>query len=210
MVNLKLKNFLLQLLLPAKPHESFFTNGYGLTGASTVFFTDHVAAELSAGVYVLRTSNSAINNAQYNYGNSGTQMKRKDVYGVPLDLTLQFHVAPFGAIRPYVGAGYNGTYMYVQSRQFKIGHTHGPVLQAGLDFVMNDDSVINIDVKRYSWSPKVTYTDGFLGARTGAKSGRVKFEPVVVSLGFGLKFLIQRIITKPQLNFLLKMHKSSF
>lgn len=48
-------------------------------------------------------------------------------------LTAQYRVAPFGAIRPYVGGGLNGTYMYARSKAIKVNSGFGPVLQVGVD-----------------------------------------------------------------------------
>jgi outer membrane protein len=172
---------------PATKEGNFITNGFGIQGSTSIFFTDNFGAELGLSAMLFKTSNSAIKAAQANYGTSTSDLKRKNVVGIPLELLAQYYVAPFGAIRPYVGAGYNYTYFYTQSRQFKVGTSHGPVFQAGVDFVLNDDSMINVDIKRYSMQPKVTYKSGWLGTRLNVP-GKAKIDPVVVSVGMGWKF----------------------
>ncbi len=183
----KAKNFPKPTTTPAKGHGHFISNGYGIEGTTTVFFTDNIGAELGLGVAVFKTSTSATKAANYNYGNSGVTMKRKDAYGIPLTLMGQYHIAPFGAIDPYVGVGYQGMYFFTKSRQYKLGNAHGPVFQVGLDFKLRDDTVFNIDVKRYSLAPKLTWSERFLN-RGQPVSGKVKIDPVIVSVGLGFKF----------------------
>lgn len=172
---------------PKVKEGNYIVNGIGLQGATSIFFTDHFGAELNLGAMLLRTSSGALKAAQANYGNISTTRKRKNVVAIPLDILGQYHLAPYGALRPYVGAGYNYTYFYTQSRQVKVATSHGFVVQAGLDFVLTDDSMINVDVKRYQMQPKVTYKQALLGnGRT--KSGKAKIDPIVVSVGMGWKF----------------------
>lgn len=183
----KPKKFPAKTANPTKKDENFIKNGIGIQGSTAIFFTDNIGAELGLGAFLFRTSDSALKAAQYNFGDgAGSNIKRKNAVGIPLELLMQFHVAPYGALRPYIGAGYHGTYFWTQSRQFKMGNAHGPVFQAGLDFVLNDDSMINIDVKHYSMQPKVTYKRPFIGGRD--VSGRAKIDPWVVSVGMGWKF----------------------
>ena len=167
--------------------DNYIVNGIGIGGSTSIFFTDNFGAELGLSAMLFRTSNSALKAAQQNYGTSSLDKKRKNVVGIPLELLAQYHVAPYGAIKPYVGAGYNYTYFYTQSRQVKVGTSHGYVVQAGLDFVLTDDSMINLDIKKYSMQPKVTYKSGLLGGNTPV-SGKAKIDPLVVSVGMGWKF----------------------
>lgn len=171
---------------PKVKEGNFIVNGIGLGGSAQIFFTDHFGAEMALSSMLLRTSDSALKAARANYGTSTSDLKRKNTIALPLELLAQYHPAPYGAIRPYAGVGYHYTYFWTQSRQFKIGTSNGYVLQAGVDFVLNDDSVINVDLKRYSMQPKVTYKRNYLGNRD--VSGKAKIDPFVVSVGMGWKF----------------------
>jgi outer membrane protein len=186
----KAKNFPPAINKPGVSAGHFISNGYGAEGTTTIFFTDNIGAELGLGLAVFRTSGSASRAAQVNYGNGKVVLKRKDVYGIPLSLMAQYHIAPFGAIDPYVGLGYQGMYFFTKSREYKIGNSHGPAFQVGLDFKLRDDTVFNIDVKRYNLQPKLTYTNKFLGRPDNLQpiSGKVKIDPVIVSVGLGFKF----------------------
>lgn len=170
---------------PPMKTDNLFVNGMGIQGSAAIFFTDNFGAELGLSAMILRSSNSALKAAQYNYSNSKADNKPKDTTAIPLEVLAQYHVAPFGAIRPYVGAGYNYTYFHTQSRQYKVGSSHGYVAQIGVDFVLNDDSMINFDVKSYKMEPKLTYRKALLGRDL---SGKAKIDPIVVSVGMGWKF----------------------
>ena len=100
---------------------------------------------------------------------------------------LQYHIAPYGAIRPYIGAGYQYTWMLSKSKQFVINSGSGYALQAGVDFALADDTLISFDVKRYQLTPKVKFKSSFLTGTSGMTS-KVKINPVIVSLGIGWKF----------------------
>lgn len=165
--------------------SSFITNGYGVEAATVLFFGDNFGAELSTGVQVYRTSKTAIGQVGYNYSDTAVPGKRKNIYGIPVNLTLQWHFAPFGAIRPYVGGGYNGTYFIAKAQEYKIKSTTGPVIQAGVDFVMTDDTVLSLDVKKVYISPRVSYKSSFIPSSV---SGKVPINPWVISAGLGWKF----------------------
>lgn len=167
--------------------SSLAKNGYGIENANTLFFSDHFASELSIGLAAYIFPRSGLNAIYNNYGATVTtpSTKKHLLMGIPLNLTLQYHIAPFGAIRPYVGAGYNYTYFTSKASEYKITPGQGMVLQAGVDIVMTDDTLISFDVKRISLSPKVTYKSSFLGA--SSVSTKVKMDPIIISLGMGFK-----------------------
>lgn len=101
---------------------------------------------------------------------------------LPINITGQYHFAPNARIRPYVGAGIN----YTRFSDVDIlggavdldSDSFGPVLQAGLDWAINDRVSINFDVKKVWIS-----TDA-----SGAASGGVDIDPLVYGIGVGFKF----------------------
>lgn len=171
----------------ARSSNPFIVNGFGGDTATTIFFNDRVAAELSLGVHVLNTKYSTINNISYNYNGSEVLSKRKKIFSIPLTLTGQYHIAPFGAVRPYVGAGYHGAYIFTKSKEFKINNSHGAVLQLGVDFVAKDDTLINFDIRQYLMKAKVKYKGALVGNSNNVSS-TAKINPLIVSLGVGFKF----------------------
>lgn len=162
--------------------------GVGIDTSMSIFFMDYLAAEFSLGYMYHGGKNGALKSALDLHG-ANTQNKNtnaKEIHMVPLTLTLQMHVAPFGGIRPYVGGGYSYMYMYSRSNSYKLSSDHGFVAQAGIDFVLRNDTVMNLDVKKYILEPKISYKNNFLGTTNGV-NGHLKFEPLVISAGIGFK-----------------------
>lgn len=170
---------------------SLVSVSFGADAALTYFFADNIAAELSTGIGLMRVKNSALSTAASSFGDgTGTLGKNNNIYMVPVTATLQYHVAPFGAIRPYVGGGYHGTYMYTSSRALKTSSGHGPVAQLGVDFIAKDDTFFTIDVRQYFLKSNVTFKKDLLtGNQNGPDvSSKVSWNPLIVSVGVGFKF----------------------
>lgn len=163
-------------------------SGYGFDTAMTIFVTDNIAAEVSLGLGFYKTRSSALASVANAYGTSdGTTGKRNQIFMVPVAFTAQYHIAPFGGIRPYVGGGLHGTYMYTRSKAMKVNSGFGPVLQAGVDFLAKDDTLFTLDVKQYLLKSKATFKRGFLGTTQDVKS-KIAWNPLVISFGIGFKF----------------------
>lgn len=163
-------------------------HSYGFDSAMNIFVTDNIAAEISLGLGYLKTKSAALEAVLRDYGTTTSfNQKRHQIIYVPLTITGQFHTAPFGGIRPYVGAGYSATYMYTRSRAIKTYSALGPVLQAGVDFMAKDDTIFTFDVKQYFLKSKVDFKKGFLGTTNDIKA-KVTWNPLVVSAGIGFKF----------------------
>ncbi len=169
-----------------RPIGEFVKNGYGGDISTTIFFNNYFATELSLGFNLLRTKNSVLSNVSYNYSVGTTPGKSKPLYMIPATVTGQFHVAPFGGIRPYVGLGYHGSYMMTQSIGVKIRNGNGFVGQIGLDFYAKDDTVINLDIKQFYLKPKILYKPSLVGNQN--ITSRTKLNPLVVSIGIGFSF----------------------
>lgn len=94
--------------------------GYGFDTAMTIFVTDNIAAEVSLGLGFYKTKSSALSDAATAYGSSSSSLgKRNQIFMVPVTLSAQYHAAPYGGLRPYVGLGLNGTYMHTRSKAIK-------------------------------------------------------------------------------------------
>jgi len=184
----KQKNLPAPTKSPVAPNNHFLANGYGIEGATTLFFGDYVAAELGIGLGLYKVSSSTVANVGNNYSASPNQGKRHPLYNIPVTFIPQVHLAPFGAIRPYAGAGYSGVYFFTQAKEYRVKSTTGPVIQLGVDFVMTDDTMLNFYIKKYWITPRVTYKSGFLGANAPFVSSKLPINPLVVSIGFGYKF----------------------
>ncbi|AAU03543.1 OmpW family outer membrane protein [Rickettsia typhi] len=162
-------------------------NGYGGDASTTIFFNNYLAAELSLGFNVLRTKYTSLAAVAHNYGINNVKLgKHKPIYMIPATLTGQFHIAPYGGIRPYIGIGYHGSYMLTQATGLKIRNGYNAVGQIGVDFYAKDDTLINIDVRQFFLKPKLEYKSNLVGNKK--VTSKVKLNPLIVSIGIGFTF----------------------
>ncbi len=172
--------------------SSIIENGYGFNTATTFFFTDNIATELSLGLSMLRIKNVALKKVNFSFENEAKTLEKKNkTYFVPLVATLQYHIALFEKVRPYIGAGYHGAYMYTGSNAIKIAAEHGAVVQVGIDLLSKDDNLFTFDIKRYFLKSKMIFKKDFLFPNNlfvSDISSKINWNPFVVSVGFGFKF----------------------
>ncbi len=165
---------------------NFAENGYGLEASTSIFFASNVAAELSLGLDALRNKNINLKNVAYNYGTNPEYVaKRRTLYMIPLTVIGQYHIAAFGGIRPYIGAGYHGAYFINSSKGCTVKNGHGAVLQVGVDLYAKDDTLINLDVKQYFLNTNVDYKSPLVKKPVSSK---VKFNPLMIAIGVGFRF----------------------
>ncbi|MDX2050645.1 MAG: OmpW family outer membrane protein [Rickettsiaceae bacterium] len=169
--------------------DRLFSVGVGAEAAFDVFWTDNIAAEFVSGFRLLRERASTVNNIASNYNTAPEKRKRKDAYIIPSSAALQYHIAPYGAIRPYIGGGYHYTYMLERTNSYRIQNASGPLIQAGVDFVFKDDSYVNFDVKQYMLRTKVKYSTSFVTDKDGKHiNTNMKLDPVSIGVGMGFRF----------------------
>lgn len=103
---------------------------------------------------------------------------------LPPTLSAQYHFAPNADVRPYLGVGVNYTNISkVNLLAGKGGLEHssfGLSLQAGVDFVVDKNWSINLDIKTVQIRSDVSIS--------GAKVSAVKVDPVLVGVGVGYRF----------------------
>lgn len=103
---------------------------------------------------------------------------------LPPTLSAQYHFTPEADISPYIGAGVN--YTRISSVNLLNGtgglekNSFGLSLQAGVDFKLNKQWSLNLDVKKVQIRSDVTIS--------GAKVSAVKVDPLLVGVGLGYRF----------------------
>ena len=172
--------------------KEFASNGYGFDASFTYFFNHHIATELFAGLGVSKIKKTALSKAAEAYGDGTSKFNNnKNMYFIPFGGTVQYHIAPFGAIRPYVGAGYHASFISSRSKLFKISSGHGAILQMGVDFVSKDDMVFTIDIRQFFLKTKMKFKGDILSTAPNSnlsRSGNLKLNPLIISAGIGFKF----------------------
>jgi outer membrane protein len=153
----------------------------------TYMLTKHVGAEL-----ILATTK---HDASGKTGTTGSIGKLASTWVLPPTLTLQYHFAPDGPIRPYVGAGVNYTIFYSEKAssglEAAVGKTDvhmsssfGYALQAGFDVPLSERTFLNFDVKYIDMDTNSRLATTALGEQRV----RVHIDPLVVGVGVGMRF----------------------
>lgn len=143
------------------------------------FFTDHIAAELILAV------------SPHNPVAAGTSLgdvPLGDVTLLPPTLTLQYHPIPDSKISPYIGGGVNYTVFFdtdvptagaVTSINYE--DSFGFAIQGGVDIKLDENWLINLDVKKF-------WLDTDVSINGGAITADVNINPWIFGFGFGYRF----------------------
>jgi len=103
---------------------------------------------------------------------------------LPPSLLAQYHFMPGATLSPYVGAGVNWTTFssnHILNGQGSLEHdSWGLALQAGVDYKLNQNWSLNLDVKKLQLR-----SDVLIG---GVKASKVKVDPVLIGVGVGYRF----------------------
>ena len=103
---------------------------------------------------------------------------------LPPTLLAQYHFLPGAQIDPYVGAGINYTLISkvdILNGAGRLEHDSvGAALQAGVDFRIDKQWSVNLDVKQVQIRSDVDIN--------GARASRVKIDPVLLGVGIGYRF----------------------
>jgi outer membrane protein len=106
---------------------------------------------------------------------------------LPPTLSVQYHLAPDAAIRPYVGAGVNLTLFYdeqttgaLDGSSLSLGTSVGLALQAGLDVPIGEHWYLNVEVRYIDIDTKAKLD--------GASLGHVEIDPWLYGLNAGYRF----------------------
>jgi len=103
---------------------------------------------------------------------------------LPPTLLAQYHFLPGAQIDPYVGAGINYTLISkvdILNGAGRLEHDSiGAALQAGVDFRIDKQWSVNLDVKKIQIRSDVDIN--------GAHASRVKVDPLLLGVGVGYRF----------------------
>ena len=135
------------------------------------FFTPNIAAEL-----VLTTPQK--HDVYLDGANIGSFKH------LPPSLLVQYHFMPEKTLKPYVGAGINYTTLSKVRLLGGAGSLEhdsvGLVLQAGVDYAIDQQWSLNVDIKKAQ-----IRSDVMVG---GAAVSRVKVDPLMIGVGVGYRF----------------------
>lgn len=107
---------------------------------------------------------------------------------LPPTLSAQYHFAPTGTVRPYVGLGVNFTNISSVHWNSNVAalnlnlkrNSFGLAAQIGADFEISKGLYLNVDIKKVQIATTVQ--------AGGADVGKFKVDPVLASVGLGMRF----------------------
>lgn len=139
----------------------------------TYFITDKIALEAIAAT----TPHQVYYNGSTNLG---------DVWVLPPTVTLQYHPLKGKNFSPYAGAGINYSYFYGEESgtgftDLEIDGGFGFALQAGIDYWINDNWGVNVDVKKI-------YLDIDASLNNDTIQADIDLDPYVVGAGVSYRF----------------------
>jgi outer membrane protein len=159
-------------------------NSYAPEVDFTYMLTDHIGTEL-----ILATTKHDVAGR----GTIAALDKVASTWVLPPTLTLQYHFAPKGHVRPYLGAGVNYTIFYNAKASDSLVKAIGPTkvhlkdsigyaLQAGIDVDVSKRVFVNLDVKYIDIDSTARLTTG-----TALNQSRVHIDPIVAGIGLGIR-----------------------
>lgn len=140
------------------------------------FFTKNIAAEL---ILATTTHDAKVK------GSSMGNVDLGEVSLLPPTLTLQYHFTDLGNFKPYIGAGVNYTHFYdedgANGLDVDYDDNFGVAAQVGLDYFIDENWAVNLDVKKLWLNTDVSINDG-------AITGDVDIDPWIFGVGVGYRF----------------------
>ncbi len=174
-------------ILPAFPGEKVKVNDSGMPEIDATYMaTDHIGFELIASTTKHKASGTS--------GTTGSIGKLASTWVLPPTLTAQYHFAPTGHIRPYVGAGLNYTVFWnekashglqaaVGSTRVRMKDSFGWAAQAGVDIDITPKVFLNLDVKYIDIDTTVRLDT----AAAGTQCVKLGLDPLVFGVGLGIR-----------------------
>lgn len=153
----------------------------------TYMASDHVGFELIAA-----TSRHTVSGVT---GTTGSLGNLAATNALPPTLTAQYHFAPTGKVRPYVGAGLNYTIFFnskassalqgaVGGTKVHLADSFGWAAQVGVDIDLTDRLFLNLDVKYID----IDTTARLATTAAGVQKVEVSLDPLVFGVGVGMRF----------------------
>jgi outer membrane protein len=144
----------------------------------TWFFTKNIAVEAIAAI------------TPHDVEATGTSLGTVDlgsVWLLPPTVLLQYHHPMPHGFKPYVGAGVNYTVFFNEDApggtvtSIDYENSFGWALQAGVDYMLNEHWLVNVDLKKLFLNTDVNINNGAIKAD-------VDINPWIVGVGMGYRF----------------------
>jgi outer membrane protein W len=184
---------------------AFYKYNVGFKFHTKLFITDYISAEVFTGLGGMSINNDSLTEVVETIGskNRTEEAKVKEFLAdknyllkIPVGLSLQFHIAPFGGIRPYLTGGYQYDYHMVFHDKFSVSTIGELFVGGGIDFVFKDDMSIGIEAQKTFSKIIVQYSESLTGKPQGAlkssdlpsATSEINTSSFLFALNFSYKF----------------------
>ena len=103
----------------------------------------------------------------------------------PISALVNFHIAPYGTLRPYIGAGVHYTRINTDFQNIAVDDSSGFLLQAGADYWFDKKWGVNLEIKQYFMEVDADLTQ-LTTPNTVTQQSTV--DPLLISGGFVFRF----------------------
>lgn len=148
-------------------------DGYSLTFSGAYFLTDNWAVEVLAA-------------APFKHDIEVGGSEVAETKHLPPTVSAQYHFAPNGKIRPYVGLGVNYTFLFeedIDGASLELDNSVGLAAQVGIDFDITENMFMNVDVRYIDID-----SDAKLKGEGTVDLGTVEIDPIVAGVHVGWRF----------------------
>ena len=129
--------------------------------------------------------------SSFNIYSNLTSKPSGTITALPPSLVAQYHFTDLGAVKPYIGAGVNYTIFGNTANFGNINNalvvnnsSVGFVGQVGVDYMLDKNLGINLDLKYVTMKADVNYS----AANGGASVGKLTLNPLIPAVGVTYKF----------------------
>jgi len=158
----------------------FIGDGVGGTMDISYFLFDHLALVGSAGYFP--GQNGTLSGVTFT--GVSTLEDSGSVSVFPVAALVQYNMAPYGEIRPYVGAGIVYPLVDASYKELSFSTSAGPALQVGFDWWGPSNWGFNTDIRYYQMKLTTDYSK-ILGPGVNST---VNVNPVILSMGVAYRF----------------------
>ena len=188
-----LTNFLPSFILQSSSTK-LINLGFGFNASAAFFVNDYAAIAGGMGFNSYKNSQTTLNYIQQSYNappldftsnnqTGVTSTTYGSIYNLPLSLLAQLYIIPFGAIRPYLGFGYQYNILLTDSSFFDIDCKFGMIAQFGIDILMEDDVVYFVQLEKSFLNTTINYINS-----TNKSTSVINLDSLSLSFGVGFQF----------------------
>ncbi|MCI4679927.1 outer membrane beta-barrel protein [Rhodoblastus acidophilus] len=173
--------------------------GATITNISTLgfeagfFVTRNISVDVSGGIPLYVKDKTKGYNPANPVVTNGTVLGQ--IMPAIIPITVLYHFDNFGSIRPYIGAGVAVGFSFDNKNAFlndiHVGSSAGPVVQGGVDYMIDRNWGVSLDVKK-TFNYVESYANGINLPGIGPVPAKVfqhtHFEPWLFSVGLIYRF----------------------